>query len=294
MFSIGLTGSIGAGKTFVADIMKTNHNFKIYNSDLCAKKIINNDKSVIDSIKSNFGNQSYINGKFNTKLISKIVFENELELKKLNNIVHPRVFEDFKTYKLKHSNKIIVVESALLFETGMYKSNDYNILIICPDRIKIERVLKRDKSSRENILKILNTQWNDSKKAGLADFVMENINKLDTEKKVLTREINKKLSSYKQQDIKNEIYSEYHIIKYPDVIQLLLESKMKCKYCRENVFLLYKEVRDPKQWTLDRIDNNFGHNNDNVIICCLDCNLKRRNTNMNKFLFTKQLKISKV
>ena len=69
MFSIGLTGSIGAGKTFVADIMKTNHNFKIYNSDLCAKKIINNDKSVIDSIKSNFGNQSYINGKFNTKLI---------------------------------------------------------------------------------------------------------------------------------------------------------------------------------------------------------------------------------
>ena len=69
---------------------------------------------------------------------------------------------------------------------------------------------------------------------------------------------------------------------------------MKCKYCRESVFLLYKEVRDPKQWTLDRIDNNFGHNNDNVIICCLDCNLKRRNTNMNKFLFTKQLKISKV
>ena len=56
------------------------HNFKIYNSDLCAKKIINNDKSVIDSIKSNFGNESYINGKFNTKLISKIVFENELEL----------------------------------------------------------------------------------------------------------------------------------------------------------------------------------------------------------------------
>ena len=105
MFSIGLTGSIGAGKTFVADIMKTNHNFKIYNSDLCAKKIINNDKSVIDSIKSNFGNQSYINGKFNTKLISKIVFENELELKKLNNIVHPRVYEDFKTYKLNQPLK---------------------------------------------------------------------------------------------------------------------------------------------------------------------------------------------
>jgi len=184
MFSIGLTGSIGAGKTFVADIMKTNHNFKIYNSDLCAKKIINNDKSVIDSIKSNFGNESYINGKFNTKHISKIVFENELELKKLNNIVHPRVFEDFEKYKLKHSNKIIVVESALLFETGMYTSNNYNILIICPDRIKIERVLKRDKSSRENVLKILNNQWNDSEKAELADFVIENINKLDTQKKV--------------------------------------------------------------------------------------------------------------
>ena len=59
------------------------------------------------------------------------------------------------------------------------------------------------------------------------------------------------------------------------------------------VELIYKEVRAKKQWTLDRIDNDIGHNNGNVIISCLECNLKRRRTNMDKFKFTKQLRIVK-
>ena len=64
---------------------------------------------------------------------------------------------------------------------------------------------------------------------------------------------------------------------------------MKCTYCSCNMMLLYKEIKDPKQWTLDRIDNTMGHNTDNVVISCLECNLKRRNTNMKKFMFTKNL-----
>ncbi len=115
-----------------------------------------------------------------------------------------------------------------------------------------------------------------------------------TEKKALIAMIQKKINSYKQQDIEKQIYSNYHIISLEDTIQKLVESKMKCKYCQKNMLLIYKQIREPLQWTLDRIDNDYGHNTDNVLISCLECNLKRRNTNMEKFLFTKQLKINKV
>ena len=59
------------------------------------------------------------------------------------------------------------------------------------------------------------------------------------------------------------------------------------------MFLLYDIVREAKQWTLDRINNDIGHNIDNVLISCLECNLKRRRTNKDAFLFTKQLVIVK-
>ncbi len=195
MLSIGLTGGIGSGKTFVADILKTNSQIRAFDSDLIAKQILNDDQSVKKNIISNFGIKSYINNKINTKFISDIVFSNQVELKKLNNIVHPRVLDVFKIFKLKHSNKIIVLESALLFETGLYLYNDINILITSTLEVRINRVMKRDKSSKEDVLRIIKSQWQDSKKIEFADFVIENINKLETEKKV-KKLINSIISSY--------------------------------------------------------------------------------------------------
>ena len=101
------------------------------------------------------------------------------------------------------------------------------------------------------------------------------------------------LDPTKQQDIKNCIYGEKFFIPLEDTVQKLVECKMKCYYCNKNMVLLYKEIKDPIQWTLDRIDNTMGHNTDNVVISCLQCNLKRRNTNMKKFLFTKNLVLVK-
>ena len=197
MLSIGLTGGIGSGKTFVADILKTNSQIRAFDSDLIAKQILNDDQSVKKNIISNFGDKSYINNKINTKFISDIVFSNQVELKKLNNIVHPRVLDFFKIFKLEHSNKIIVLESALLFETGLYLYNDINILITSSLEVRINRVMKRDKSSKEDVLRIIKSQWQDSKKIEFADFVIENINKLETEKKV-KKLINSIISSYEE------------------------------------------------------------------------------------------------
>jgi len=112
--------------------------------------------------------------------------------------------------------------------------------------------------------------------------------------KITQKNINKKLNSYKQQDIRNEIYGKNFFISLDQTLQKLVESKMKCVYCNSNIFLIYKNIREDYQWTLDRIDNNMGHNTENVVISCLKCNLERRNQNMNKFMFTKKLNIKKV
>ena len=107
------------------------------------------------------------------------------------------------------------------------------------------------------------------------------------------REIEKKINSYKQQDIKKDIFDINRLISLNETILKLKESELKCCYCNEPVKILYRIVREPKQWTLDRIDNDDCHSCDNTVIACLECNLKRRVTDKDKFMFTKQMKLIK-
>jgi hypothetical protein len=102
-----------------------------------------------------------------------------------------------------------------------------------------------------------------------------------------------KLTSYKHQDIIKKRYNESSFIKTKEVIEKLYDCSLECHYCKEKTYILYDIVRETKQWTLDRINNDLGHNTDNVVIACLDCNLKRRRTSKDAFLFTKQLHIVK-
>ena len=95
------------------------------------------------------------------------------------------------------------------------------------------------------------------------------------------------------QDIKKDKLNEEKLIKVDECIDKLVLSKMKCYYCREDMLLVYENVREPKQWTLDRIDNDDCHSCDNTVISCLDCNLKRRVTDKDKFEFTKKMKLIK-
>ena len=107
------------------------------------------------------------------------------------------------------------------------------------------------------------------------------------------KELERKIKSYRTQDIKKNKLNEEKLIKIDECIDKLVLSKMKCYYCNEDLLLVYENVREPKQWTLDRIDNNKGHITDNVVISCLDCNLKRRTMDDKKFKFSKQMKIIK-
>ena len=111
---------------------------------------------------------------------------------------------------------------------------------------------------------------------------------------LVKKQIMSKLNNYKQQDVLKKVHDERKLIHLDQVIGKLQESGLKCFYCKEEVYLLYKMVREMKQWTLDRIDNDIGHFYDNVVISCLDCNLKRRKKSSHAFLFTKQMNIVRV
>ena len=113
------------------------------------------------------------------------------------------------------------------------------------------------------------------------------------EKKIIISELKKKINSYKIQDKKKDIHEICNLITLNSLIKKLYESKLLCYYCKNNVYILYRLVRDKQQWTLDRINNLDEHTDDNTVICCYDCNMKRRRTNSKKYLFTKNLKITK-
>ena len=112
-------------------------------------------------------------------------------------------------------------------------------------------------------------------------------------KTIIEKEIERKWQGYKQQDIKKGIYNSELIIKNEEIISKLVISKLKCFYCYKEIIVIYKNVREPTQWTLDRKDNNDCHSNENTLISCLKCNLQRRVTDLNKFTFTKHLRIKK-
>ena len=111
--------------------------------------------------------------------------------------------------------------------------------------------------------------------------------------KIAIQEINKKIYGYKQQDILKKRYDEKKFLTFESVINKMIECQLKCRYCTKEMNVLYDISREMRQWSVDRIDNDLGHNISNFHLACLDCNLKRRRRTDEKFLFTKQLNIIK-
>ena len=114
------------------------------------------------------------------------------------------------------------------------------------------------------------------------------------EKKLIIREINCKISSYRQQDIRKNRHEKENLITLDDIIEKLVISKLKCYYCKIPLLIIFDKIRDQNQWTLDRLNNYDEHTNKNTIVCCLKCNLERRRKNSEKFLFTKQLQTNQI
>ena len=119
------------------------------------------------------------------------------------------------------------------------------------------------------------------------------LNTFDGVEKIVIQQINRKIYGYKQQDFLKKIYDDSQFITFNNIIKKMNECKLKCYYCKNNMDVLYDISREMTQWSVDRIDNFKGHNNNNFYLSCLDCNLKRRRKDDEKFRFTKQLNIVK-
>ena len=106
---------------------------------------------------------------------------------------------------------------------------------------------------------------------------------------LIVKELSTKISGYKRQDVEKKIFQKDLFVSLENVIDKLLCSKLKCFYCKQSCELLYKNMYSKQQWTLDRIDNDAGHNADNVVVSCLECNLKRGTMDSERFKYGKQI-----
>tara|TARA_B100001059_G_scaffold80950_1_gene78860 strand:+ start:1872 stop:2459 length:588 start_codon:yes stop_codon:yes gene_type:complete len=182
---IGLTGGIGSGKSTIAKVFKSK-SVPVYDSDSSAKTLMNSSEKLKLKLIECFGTSTYSNGLLNKKYISNLIFNDSIALNKINSIVHPEVFNDFKQWKSKLNNDYVIYESALVFESGSYKSNDYNILVTSELNLRVERIIKRDNIKKDDVLLKINNQWPDQKKIPLADYVFKNSSENENRKIVLS------------------------------------------------------------------------------------------------------------
>lgn len=173
---IGITGGIGSGKSLVCRIFKC-LGIKVYDADSRAKYVMTTDGILMSQIKKEFGDLSFDkNGNLNRKYLGETVFGDQLQVDKLNKLVHPRVALDYERWVHDHRHEVYVLkEAALLFEASSYKTCDKVIVVSSPESLRIKRVLNRDPHrSEDQIRNIMRRQWPEEEKLKLADYIIEN------------------------------------------------------------------------------------------------------------------------
>ncbi|KQC01940.1 dephospho-CoA kinase [Pedobacter sp. Hv1] len=178
MLKIGITGGIGSGKTTVCKVFEI-LGIPVFYADTVAKELMVSDPILIAGVKSAFGTVSYTeSGKLNNQHIASIVFNNQIELEKLNALVHPAVFRAFDSWVSTIPKKVpyTLKEAALLFESGSYQMCDYTILVTAPVALKIARVMERDQVSEAQVMARMDKQFTDEQKAKMADYFVQNTN----------------------------------------------------------------------------------------------------------------------
>ena len=175
-------------------------------------------------------------------------------------------------------------------------TNDTKKIVII-DTILQNKHIKKINCIKEKKMRVETKTWglneNELSHQTQLNMLFNKVDKVEKDKymSMLISHIKTKICSYKQQDIVKKKLNEEQFVTFEEVIKLLKNCGLTCHYCSEHVFILYEKVRETKQWSLDRINNDIGHNTGNLVIACLECNLKRRRTNKDAFMFTKNMVI---
>lgn len=190
---IGLTGGIGSGKSSIASYIRS-LGIPVYIADDASREMMNKPE-IQKQVRQIFGESVFDGRHLDRQQLARQVFNDPKKLKQLNSIIHPAVRDDFEQWRQKHTDApIIVKEAAILFESGSYKDCDSVITVTAPKEVRIERVMHRDKISRERVLERMQNQWTDEQRFAKSDYVVENTDLEDAKNQ--TSQILKKLMNF--------------------------------------------------------------------------------------------------
>lgn len=173
MIKIGITGGIGSGKSVVASLLKIS-GIPVYIADIESKHLTATSPVIRKKLISLFGEKLYTTEGLDKKQLASHIFGNPEYLKQVNEIIHPEVNRHFRMWVKQQKTPICAIESAILFESGFNQIVDTTLMVYAPKEIRIERALKRDTTSREEVICRIESQLSDEIKKEKSDYVIFN------------------------------------------------------------------------------------------------------------------------
>jgi len=170
---LGVTGGIGSGKTSVCRVFNV-LGIPVFSADSKARKIMESDESVIRRINSISGKDIYNNGILNRMELASLIFNDNTLLKKINSLVHPIVFNHFRLWEKEQTAPYVILEAAILFESGASDLVDTVATVVAPLEERVKRVIKRNNLSKEQVLERIRVQMDDDERIKLSDYVINN------------------------------------------------------------------------------------------------------------------------
>jgi dephospho-CoA kinase len=174
MLKVGLTGGIGSGKSLVADIFK-HLGIPVYHADDRSKSLLDMSDDLRRQLIIAFGPDIYHKNTINKPAFASLIFASRKSIEKANSIIHPFVFADFEQWCLQQKRApYLIMEAAILFESGAQQFLDHTITIEANEGIRIHRVLSRDQTDLESVSRRMQFQFTDQKRQALADSIIIN------------------------------------------------------------------------------------------------------------------------
>jgi len=170
---LGVTGGIGSGKTSVCRVFDA-LGVPVFSADREAREIMENDNGIIRRINSIAGKNLYINGGLDRMELAAIIFNDNILLEKVNSLIHPVIFDHFRKWVLEQTAPYVIMEAAILFESGASKFVDKVATVVAPIEQRVERVVQRNKLSREQVMERMRNQMDDEARIKLSDYIIYN------------------------------------------------------------------------------------------------------------------------
>lgn len=173
MLKVGITGGIGSGKSTVAKIFEV-LGIPVYYADIAAKQLMHEDEALKQLLREHFGEAIYKDGKLDRSLLSSLVFNNKEKLELLNSLIHPATINAGLRWMEAQTTPYAIKEAALIFESGSQEHLDFVIGVYAPVALRIQRVMERDKITREEVQRRMQYQINEEMKMKLCNAVIVN------------------------------------------------------------------------------------------------------------------------